>query len=81
MKTNLMHFLVFLAIFYLAYYIDSLQVENYDQLEIIESQKKLINAQSSYIKEINRLLGIDPNIYYIQPEIKEADSPLHRGPT
>ena len=77
MKSNLWHFLGFLVILYLAYYIDGVQVKIQEQDEIIRSQNDLISTQNLYIKEVNKLLGINTGLLYIKPR---DDSPVHRGP-
>jgi len=75
-KNNLMHFLGFLIILYIAYYIDSLQAQNAEQQQIIKSQGELINLQTIYINEVNDLLNIEQK----HNSINRHNSPINRGP-
>lgn len=75
-KNNLMHFLGFLIILYIAYYINGLQDQNAEFNQIIKSQNELINVQKEYIKEVNNLLGFNPQESYLE----RKNSPINRGP-
>jgi hypothetical protein len=75
-KNNLIHFVIFLVIFYIAYYIDSLQVENTNQQRIIKDQEELIEIQTIYINEIDDILNLKPRQNYL----REKNTPTHRGP-
>lgn len=77
MKSNLWHFLVFLVVLYLAYYINGLQENIEEQDKIIRSQESLISTQRAYIHEVNKLFEINTGLLYIKPE---DDSPVHKGP-
>lgn len=79
MKDNLLHFLGFLILLSLFYFIDYKQVKEQERLQIIERQRDLIETQDIYIQEVNKLLGINSNLYY--QGIKPAkESPVNRGP-
>jgi len=50
-----------------------------EHLQIIERQRDLIETQDIYIQEVNKLLGINSDLYY--KGIKSTDeSPINRGP-
>lgn len=79
MKDNLLHFIGFLILLSLFYFIDYKQTKEQEHSQIIERQRDLIETQDIYIQEVNKLLGINSDLYYqgIKP-IKEV--PVHRGP-
>lgn len=79
MKDNLLHFIGFLILLSLFYFIDYKQSMEQEHLQIIERQRDLIETQDIYIQEVNKLLGINSDLYY--KGIKSADeSPINRGP-
>lgn len=77
MKSNLWHFLGFLAILYLLYYMNEFECRVEEQGKIIKSQNDLIETQAIYIDEVNKMLGINNNTFYIYPK---DNSPVHKGP-
>ena len=79
MKDNLLHFIGFLILLSLFYFIDYKQSMEQEHLQIIERQRDLIETQDIYIQEVNKLLGINSDLYY--KGIKSTDeSPINRGP-
>ena len=79
MKDNLLHFIGFLILLSLFYFIDYKQSMEQEHLQIIERQRDLIETQDIYIQEVNKLLGINSDLYY--KGIKSIDeSPVNRGP-
>ena len=78
MKTNLWHFLGFLAVLVVTYYIQSLETQCEEQRDIISTQRGLIETQDIYIQEVNKILGINAKFFYIPN--KQDDSPVHKDP-
>lgn len=78
MKTNLWHFLGFLAVLVVAYYIQSLESHCEEQRAIISTQRDLIETQDIYIKEVNKILGINSRLFYIPKN--QDNSPIHKSP-
>ena len=79
MRDNLLHFIGFLILLSLFYFIDYKQSMEQEHLQIIERQRDLIETQDIYIQEVNKLLGINSDLYY--KGIKSTDeSPINRGP-
>lgn len=70
MKVDLID-LIFLAIgVWLVYYIYSLQNKNHELQSIINEQDTVLESQRIYIREVNKMLGINPYLYqeYSQPK-------------
>jgi hypothetical protein len=63
MKIDLID-LIFLAIgAWLVYYIYSLQNKNHELQSIINEQDTVLESQRIYIREVNKMLGINPYLY------------------
>lgn len=70
MKVDLID-LIFLAIgVWVVYYIYSLQNKNHELQSIINEQDTVLESQRIYIREVNKMLGINPHLYqeYSQPK-------------
>lgn len=63
---------------YIIYYIFIQNELISEQKQIMESQYNLINTQRMYIIEVNKVLGISPDIHMYQPH-KQNDHPVN-GP-
>ena len=79
MTIDLKNLILVAIMIYTSYYI-------YSQNDLIESQKlimedqfNLIETQRAYIIEINKMLGLNAEIYWYKPEPKQ-ESPLNLPP-
>ena len=63
---------------YIGYYIYIQNKLVEEQKQIMQDQFNLIETQRAYIFEVNKMLGINGQIYFYRPE-KKQDNPLN-GP-
>lgn len=76
MKVDLID-LIFLAIgVWLVYYIYSLQNKNHELQSIINEQDTVLESQRIYIREVNKMLGINPYLYQEGPQSKKQSKRL-----
>ena len=76
MKVDLITLALIAVAIYIGYYIYTQNDLIEEQEQIMEDQFNLIETQRAYILEINKMLGINGQIYFYQPKEKE-DNPLN----
>ena len=62
---------------YIGYYIYVQNELVEEQKQIMEDQFNLIETQRAYIFEINKMLGINGQIYFYRPKEEQEDNPLN----
>jgi hypothetical protein len=76
MKVDLITLALIAIAGYIGYYIYIQDELVEEQKQIMEEQFNLIETQRAYTFEINKILGINGQIYFYQPKQKE-DNPLN----
>lgn len=76
MKVDLITLALIAITGYIGYYIYIQDELIEEQKQIMEDQFNLIETQRAYIFEINKMLGINGQIYFYQPK-QQADNPLN----
>ena len=76
MKVDLITLALIAITGYVGYYIYIQNQLVKEQEQIMEDQFNLIETQRAYIFEINKMLGINGQIYFHQPK-QQADNPLN----
>jgi len=79
MAVDFKNLILFAIVAYVGYYIYSQSELIQDQQSIMEHQYNLIETQRAYIIEINRMLGINSQIYFHKTPQAE-DSPINSIP-
>lgn len=76
MKVDLITLALIAITGYIGYYIYIQDELIEEQKQIMEDQFNLIETQRAYIFEINKMLGINGQIYFYQPK-QQSDNPLN----
>ena len=79
MTVDLKNFVLFAIALYIGYYIYCQNDLVDNQKTVIDDQYNLIETQRAYIIEINKMLGINVEVYWYRPKQQE-DSPLNLPP-
>ena len=76
MKVDLITLALIAVAGYIGYYIYTQNQLVEEQKQIMEDQFNLIETQRAYIFEINKMLGINGQLYFYQPKQQE-ENPLN----
>ena len=80
MSIDLKHLIFAAIVGFAAYYIYSQNTLIDSQKAIMEDQYNLIGTQRAYIIEINKMLGINAEVYWYRPQQTEEESPINLPP-
>ena len=78
MKIDIINLTIIAVVGYIGYYIFSQNELIENQKGVIDDQYNLIETQRAYIFQVNKMLGINGQLYYYQPQPQEEDqNPLN----
>lgn len=77
MRLDFSNVVLFAIVAYVGYFIYSQNEIIKEQESIMQDQFDLIETQRAFILEINKMLGIQPEMYWYKPNSQPKDNPLH----